>query len=397
VGSAPEGPRGSYSKKTLLNNVLDNVALPVLWLTNTPAENLNLSNCRRFDYSIEFVDFSKKQRLQIWKNSVEQHHLEDLFDETVLEQLAARFDVNAGVIANALKNIANIKPERDEVQKITSKILRQYCDLTRVRVSEKDKLAPSKNYTLDGLNIKTGNLPLERIIAAVKKFQDTIKENGGEHAPDRPRMNILLSGAPGSGKTEFVKYLGKILDTPVTIKMGSALLNKYVGESEKAIARAFTQAETEKAILFMDEIDGIFQTREKAFHSWEVTQVNELLHQMENFNGIFIAATNFTDNIDSASLRRFTYKIEFDYLDERGKRIFFERFFENSLNEIETLQLAEIENLTPGDFRTVRQMLYYLGGEVSNKDRLEALAKESESKSKTSFVRNGKRVGFMPE
>ena len=148
-------------------------------------------------------------------------------------------------------------------------------------------------------NIK-GDIELEKIVAAVRKFQSEPAGN----SPDRPRMNLLLSGPPGTGKTEFVKHLGSVLGTKVSVKMGSDLLSMYVGGTEHNIKAAFAQAEA--AILFLDEIDGLVQSRERANRSWEVTQVNELLHQMENFNGIMIGATNFVQNLDPAIMRRFS-------------------------------------------------------------------------------------------
>ena len=74
-------------------------------------------------------------------------------------------------------------------------------------------------------------------------------------------MNLLMFGPPGTGKTEFVKHLGKELDRKVLVMKGSDLLSKYVGESEQNIAKAFQRAETEHVILFFDEIDGLVQDR----------------------------------------------------------------------------------------------------------------------------------------
>lgn len=122
------------------------------------------------------------------------------------------------------------------------------------------------------------------------------------------------------------------------------------------------------------------QDRSGAQRSWEVTQVNELLHRMENFRGVMVAATNFMANLDAAILRRFTFKLQFDYLDDVGKRLFFERMFRTTLTPEEERRLAAIPRLAPGDFRTVRQSLHYLAGEPTNAMRLGGLENESRLK-----------------
>lgn len=246
---------------------------------------------------------------------------------------------------------------------------------------------PAADYMLHGLNIK-GGIPLDQVLEAVRTYRN---DNG--KCPDQPRMNLLLTGAPGTGKTEFVKYLGRELGTRVSVKMGSDLLGMFVGQTEHNIRKAFQQAEADKSVLFFDEIDGLVQSREQAQRSWEVTQVNELLHCMENFNGIMVGATNFIGNLDAAVLRRFTFKLEFDFLDAGGKQYFFERMFKTTLSGEEAAWLRDIPNLAPGDFRTVRQKLYYLQSTCDNAMRLEALAVESRYKEGHSGVAKP-RIGF---
>lgn len=80
----------------------------------------------------------------------------------------------------------------------------------------------------------------------------------------------------------------------------------YVGETEKNIRNAFFEAGREGSILFLDEIDGLPRTRAGAERGREVSQVNEILRQMEEFGGVLACATNFADNLDAAALRRFT-------------------------------------------------------------------------------------------
>ncbi len=372
--------------KGLLNSVLDTLKTPTIWITNTRAGELDESSRRRFDYSIRFDALTSSQRLMIWRNNVDKMKLGRLFGESMLEAFAGRYAVSAGGITLVLQNIAKLKPRKAEVAALTEKLLAPHCELLNIPSCD-GKLLPPKDYSLSGLNIQ-GDIPPERIINAIRKFR-----NENSECPDRPRMNLLLSGPPGTGKTEFVKYLGKALNTKIIVKMGSDLLSMYVGGTEQNIKQAFAEAETEKAILFLDEIDGLVQSRERAQRSWEVTQVNELLYQMENFNGVLIGATNFSANLDQATLRRFTFKLTFDYLDEAGKKLFFEHVFQTALSEVEAARLAAIPNLAPGDFRTVRQGLYYLGEDTSNSERLNRLECESVAKGQNRFSAKNK-VGF---
>ena len=380
------GGNGMTGDKGLLNSVLDSVRVPTIWITNTRAYALDESNRRRFDYSIRFDPLNAAQRLAIWRNNVSKMKLEHLVSDDMMDRFAATYPVSAGGITLTLQNLVKLSPRPDEVESLVKKLMAPHCELLHIPQNV-DKLLPAQDYSLEGLNIK-GSLPLDRIVDAIRNFQQ-----GGDGAIDRPRMNLLLSGAPGTGKTEFVKYLGSVLNTKVVVKMGSDLLSMWVGGTEQNIRRAFDEAEAEKAILFLDEIDGLVQSRERAVRSWEVTQVNELLHRMENFNGVMIGATNFSANLDAAILRRFTFKLEFDYLDEVGKKVFFERMFRTMLTQEEYHELAQIPMLAPGDFRTVRQSFFYLGGQVSNRDYLEALARESEVKNMNRFAPKA-RIGF---
>ena len=381
------GASASVGDKGLLNTVLDTMKTSTIWITNTPAGALDESSRRRFDYSICFEPLNHEQRKRIWKNNIARLKMGRLISKQQVEDFSSLYPVSAGGISQTLENLARMHPRKAEVARLVDQLMKPHCELLGVKLAD-DKLLPSKDYSLEGLNIQ-GDVKLERIVQAVRAFQ----RQTGKPDPDRPRMNILLSGAPGTGKTEFVKYLGNALKTKVKVVMGSDLLNKYVGDTERNIVRVFRQAEAEHAILFLDEIDGLVQNRANANNVWEVTQVNELLNQMENFNGVMIGATNFLQGLDPAIMRRFTFKLQFDYLDKEGKALFFKRMFKASLTEAEHQRLNAIPNLAPGDFRTVRQSFFYYGGDVTNEQLLDALETEAAAKTGRGFTQKG-RIGF---
>jgi transitional endoplasmic reticulum ATPase len=175
-------------------------------------------------------------------------------------------------------------------------------------------------------------------------------------------QSAFLYGPPGSGKTAFVQYLGQVLAKPVLLKAASDLLRPYVGQTEREIAGMFSKAESQVAILFVDEIEGFFQSRERAHHSWEVTQVNEFLGQLERFGGTFVGATNLKGTLDLAVFRRFDFKVRFDYLKQEQVWLLFKAMAADLKvpthpSEVGKFKarMARLHHLTPGDYAVMKR------------------------------------------
>lgn len=104
-------------------------------------------------------------------------------------------------------------------------------------------------------------------------------------------------------------------------------------------------------------MDSFLQDRRNAQRNWEVSQVNEMLTQMESFPGVFIASTNLMDNLDQASLRRFDLKVKFGFLKEEQAWQLFCRYCRqlelSASDEVSRKRLSRLHNLTPGDFAAV--------------------------------------------
>jgi SpoVK/Ycf46/Vps4 family AAA+-type ATPase len=165
---------------------------------------------------------------------------------------------------------------------------------------------------------------------------------------------MCLFGQPGTGKSAYARWLAEFLNKPLHVKRGADLLSMWVGGTEKNISNIFREAEQEKAVLLIDEVDSFLQDRDRSQHSWEITAVNEMLTCMESYDGVFIASTNRLDDLDAASLRRFDLKVKFDALKPEQAWLLLQRYCQMlgiaSPDESLKSRLKQLDMLTPGDF-----------------------------------------------
>jgi hypothetical protein len=130
----------------------------------------------------------------------------------------------------------------------------------------------------------------------------------------RPGYRTLFYGPPGTGKTMTACLLGKSTGREVYKVDLSLVVSKYIGETEKNLARVFDQAQHKGWILFFDEADALFGKRtetQNAHDRYANQEVSFLLQRIETFDGIAILASNQKNNIDAAFARRFESIIYF--------------------------------------------------------------------------------------
>lgn len=190
---------------------------------------------------------------------------------------------------------------------------------------------------------------------------------------------ILLYGESGSGKSFLAKYIAQQLDMPIIKKRASDLVAKWVGETEQNIRAAFKEATKQKAILLLDESDTFLYDRTYSQREFEVSQVNELLTQMEDFEYPLIMTTNLKDRIDKASMRRFIFKIKFDYMKPENVLAGIKEYFGKKFSLTEE-QLNKLPHLCAGDFFLIKKKMEILENTCSNKLIYQYLSKEQEEK-----------------
>lgn len=130
----------------------------------------------------------------------------------------------------------------------------------------------------------------------------------------KPGYRALFYGPPGTGKTLTASLIGKNNNREVYRIDLSKVVSKYIGETEKNLARIFDRAENKSWILFFDEADALFGKRTKVDSSNDRHANQEtayLLQRIEDYNGLVILATNMKSNIDDAFMRRFQSVVYF--------------------------------------------------------------------------------------
>lgn len=372
-------------EKGVLNSFFEDLRTPVIWISNS-MEFVERSTRRRFDFSMSFKSLAKDERLSVLNSVLKAQKAESLFTPEEKMRLVVEFPAMAGGYTLAVKEVRALKKKGacKNAFMAASRILKAHTRLLGIVNGDLHELeSHAPHYSLDGLNIDGS---VNEVMEVVRNYDSVWKNLDEDSAPNS--LNILLYGPPGTGKTEFVRHMARSLGRNLIVKRASDLLGCFVGQTEAQIAAAFEEAERTKSILFIDEADSFLQDRSGAFQSHDISKVNEILTRMENFKGIFVAATNFENVLDQASRRRFALKLGFKYLKPEGVKNIWESFFPNVAF---IPSAADIPMLAPGDFGAVNNRLRYLPAASLTPERIEQeLRKEVNCKD----ARAGRTMGF---
>lgn len=355
-----EGVLDSCGTKAWLNHWLEANPVPAIWVSNA-VHAFDPAYIRRFDYVLHLGQPQKTARQRILGK-----HLAQLpVSAQWVEKLATHGELAPAVIERAAKVVRQLGlTNGEEVEQTLEQLMGNTLEAMRLPRKPRGQVQQHTQYRLDLLN---PDRDIARLVKGLKRD---------------PRARLCLYGPPGTGKTAFGHYLAQVLDRPLLLKRASDLLRPFVGESEQAIADMFTEAVQEGAVLLLDEADSFLRDRAGASRSWEVTQVNEMLTQMETFDSVFVASTNLMDCLDEASLRRFDLKIRFGFLRPEQSASLFEQVLEEQTGAAVPLpagtkdRLASFGNLTPGDFATVLRQRRWDLDTLSPEALLSALAAE---------------------
>lgn len=331
--------KGRFENKAFFNETLESNPVPTIWITNN-VHSIDSAVVRRFDFAIA---------MNTPKKGVRKVMLEKICGEKLNKKTRKLIQKSPNLApalinrANEISSVISGDFSKNFLMLLNNTLKAQgYCEIKKDKSKKSKDLANAlpKSYSTDFIN---ADCDISRVASGLM---------------DNPNARICLYGLSGTGKSAFAKFVAKSLKRPCIIKAVSDLESMWVGETEKNIARAFKEAKNKKAVLVFDEVDSFLRDRRLAMRGYEATQVNEMLLQMEKFNGIFIATTNLMDNIDRAALRRFDLKVEFKALNQTQRVKLFKK--ECALLGLKCEASAKgrierLELLTPGDFAAVKR------------------------------------------
>ena len=359
----------AQKNKAWTNQLLENNNVPMIWLSNS-VSGIDPAFLRRFDFILEMPDLPLKN-----KSALITQLTEGKLSLAYVQHFAKVRSLTPAILSRTIRVAKKLNTSN-----FAETLLMMFNQT--LKSQNKQKIEPlvlgKADYNLDYVAC---NDNIHRISEGLKRSK---------------KGRICCYGPPGTGKTAWEAWLAEQLDMPLLLRQGADLLNPYVGGTERNIAQAFEQAKADNALLLLDEVDTFLFSRDGAERSWERSQVNEMLTQIERFEGLMVVSTNLIEVLDSAALRRFDLKLKFDYLTLKQRLDFAKQQAEilglPSLSEEDLTQIEALNLLTPGDFAAVARR-HQFSPFQKVQDWLSALQGECEVK--PAFSATTRRIGFF--
>ena len=280
---------------------------------------------------VEFRRPTYRQRRELWPQLLEgKLPLEDGIE---LDSLASQFRFTAGQIRAAAATARNLARSRNPQQPhVTEDDLHTACRLQSNRKLAELARKITPHYGWDEIVLPADRIQqLREIVNQVKHRGRVYEEWGFDRKLAMGKgLNVLFAGPSGTGKTMAADIMAGELRLDLYKIDLSSVVSKYIGETEKNLARIFQEAETSNAILFFDEADALFGKRSEVRDShdrYANIEISYLLQRMEEYDGMVILASNLHKNMDDAFVRRMHFTVEFPFPNEKQRRRIWEKIW----------------------------------------------------------------------
>jgi len=218
-----------------------------------------------------------------------------------------------------------------------------------------------------------------RQLAAQVRHRMQVYETWGFSAKGRRGLGVsaLFTGESGTGKTLAAEVLAHELSLDLYRIDLSAVVSKYIGETEKNLKQVFDAAEDGGVLLLFDEADALFGKRSDVRDShdrYANIEVGYLLQRMEAYEGLAILTTNLKSSLDKAFQRRLRFTVSFPFPDANQREAIWSRVFpaKTPTADLDTRKLAQL-NVTGGNIRNIALNAAFLAAESTKSVAMEHL------------------------
>jgi hypothetical protein len=265
-----------------------------------------------------------------WKKTLESRF--PTADATWARQLANQFRLTPGQIRAAAAFAENQCPTSDGLPAMRLADLYAACRQQATHKLNELAVKIEPRYGWQDIVLPDDKLAqLKEICHQVKHRYRVFGEWGFDRKLSHGKgLSVLFTGPPGTGKTMAAEVIAHELQVDLYKVDLSGVVSKYIGETEKNLARIFQEAETSNAILFFDEADALFGKRTEvsdAHDRFANIETSYLLQKMEEYAGVVILATNLRENMDDAFTRRLRFIVEFPFPDDAGRLLIWKTLF----------------------------------------------------------------------
>ncbi len=246
--------------------------------------------------------------------------------DEVIRPLVAHFDLGPSAIVSAA---AAVRDGAGELETRDLRVLRQSL-WQACRAQSRPRLEHLAQRIISDAGWNDLVLPpllltqMREIVAQVRQRDRVYRQWGMGRRGDRGLgVTALFAGQSGTGKTFSAEVMANTLDLDLYRIDLSAVIDKYIGETEKNLRQIFDAAESAGAVLLFDEADALFGKRSQVQQShdrWANIEVGYLLQRMESYRGLAILTTNLQETLDQAFLRRLRFVLEFPFPDFAQRR-----------------------------------------------------------------------------
>jgi hypothetical protein len=315
-------------------------------------------------FSIEVNKPTSAEQRALWTDELGQQASD------IPQRLAGQFNLNRFDIAS----VVELAQQGDVSQPLETRLWHNCLAKTRPSM---DRLAEKLDAkaTWEQIVLPEQETRLLGQIAAQVEVRSRVYDDWGFRARMNRGLGIitLFTGDSGTGKTMAAEVLANALSLDLYRIDLSAVVSKYIGETEKNLRRVFDAAEEGGAILFFDEADAIFGKRSEVKDShdrYANIEINYLLQRMEAYSGLAILATNMKSALDSAFMRRLRFIVNFPFPSISERARIWARVFpsEAEIDELEFDRLARFK-LTGGSIHNIALNAAFLaaqdGGRVT--------------------------------